>query len=112
MSFATLISGFEGVRRNRTGTYSGSSPANQDKSPSLAIREADDGRLLVHCFAGCSVEEVLDACGLTFSDLYPDKPIPHAKSERRPFPLPDVLRAISFECDVVVLYAARLGRGE
>jgi len=29
-------------------------PAHDDKSPSLAIREVDD-RLLIHCFAGCTV---------------------------------------------------------
>jgi putative DNA primase/helicase len=29
-------------------------PAHVDRTPSLSIREADDGRLLLHCFAGCA----------------------------------------------------------
>lgn len=47
-------------------------PAHQDKSPSLSIKEADDGRVLVHCFAGCSVADVLAAVGLELRDLFPD----------------------------------------
>ena len=41
-------------------------PAHDDRSPSLSIRESE-GRLLVHCFSGCSQEQVigaLRACGL------------------------------------------------
>ena len=45
--------------------------AHDDQSPSLSVDLADDGpSLLVHCFGGCEVEEVLDALGLTFRDLY------------------------------------------
>ncbi|MFO1102477.1 MAG: toprim domain-containing protein [Methylocystis sp.] len=32
-----------------------------DRNPSLSIRDGDDGRLLVHCFAGCDPLDVLDA---------------------------------------------------
>ena len=46
-------------------------PAHEDRDPSLSIREADDRRLLLHCFAGCHVAEVCDALGLSLSDLFP-----------------------------------------
>ncbi|MGI8911245.1 MAG: hypothetical protein ACR2JR_11935 [Rubrobacteraceae bacterium] len=37
-------------------------PAHEDKTtPNLHVREADDGGVLFHCFAGCSQDEVLDA---------------------------------------------------
>ncbi len=36
-------------------------PAHEDRSPSLSLRDGDDGRLLVHCFAGCAGREVLTA---------------------------------------------------
>lgn len=37
-------------------------PAHDDRStPNLHVREADDGGVLLHCFAGCSQDEVLDA---------------------------------------------------
>ncbi len=60
-------------------------PAHADKSPSLSIRELDDGRVLVHCFGGCSSYSVLEAIGLTINDLFPEhEHIHHAKCERRP----------------------------
>jgi len=51
-------------------------PAHEDRSPSLSIRENDDGRVLIYCFAGCGAGDVLDAIGLRMSDLF-DKPIAH-----------------------------------
>lgn len=32
-----------------------------DRSPSLSIRDGDDGKLLAHCFAGCDPLDILDA---------------------------------------------------
>ncbi len=45
------------------GHWSGSGgmakcPAHDDHDPSLSIRDGDDGRLLTHCFSGCSAEAV------------------------------------------------------
>jgi DNA primase len=48
-------------------------PAHDDRNPSLSVSEGRDGRVLVHCFAGCSVDEVLRALQLTLRDLYPAK---------------------------------------
>jgi hypothetical protein len=36
-------------------------PAHDDRSPSLSVRDADDGRVLVKCHAGCSQADVIDA---------------------------------------------------
>src|SRR5690606_21270214 len=43
-----------------------------DGRPSLSVREGSDGRALVHCFAGCAVEAVLDALDLALADLFDD----------------------------------------
>lgn len=48
-------------------------PAHDDHNPSLSINEGDDGRALLKCFAGCTVEEVCDAVGLRVVDLMPDQ---------------------------------------
>jgi hypothetical protein len=45
-------------------------PAHEDRSPSLSVREGDDGRVLVHCFAGCATHDVIAAVGLRWTDLF------------------------------------------
>lgn len=35
-------------------------PAHDDPSPSLSVTEAADGRVLMHCFAGCANVEILN----------------------------------------------------
>jgi hypothetical protein len=32
-----------------------------DRNPSLSIKDGRDGRLLLHCFAGCSFDDVVEA---------------------------------------------------
>lgn len=61
-------------------------PAHEDKSPSLSIREAEDGRILIYCYAGCSPQAIVSSLGLTLSDLFPDalqprhaRPLPPAR---------------------------------
>lgn len=78
-------------------------PAHADKSPSLAVRETDDGRLLVHCFAGCSAVEVMAALGLTVGDLWDEPLAHHQRSIRHPFSPGAVLRAISGEALIVAI---------
>src|SRR5262245_42229109 len=36
-------------------------PAHDDRTPSLSIRDADDGKLLVRCHAGCDQARVIAA---------------------------------------------------
>lgn len=105
MNVAALLSRLEKVRQTGAATWTACCPAHADKSPSLSIRELDDGRVLVHDFGGCPVDDVLAAVGLELSDLFPEKPITHAKGERRPFPAADVLRALASEVCVVLLVA-------
>jgi hypothetical protein len=69
-----LLARLEKVRSVGAGKWKACCPAHEDRDPSLAIREADDGRLLIYCFAGCSAAEVLAAVGLSLGDLYP-KPL-------------------------------------
>lgn len=45
-------------------------PAHEDKTPSLSVSEGEDGRVLLHCFGGCSAEAVVAAMGLKMSDLF------------------------------------------
>lgn len=108
-----LLSSLDRVRRTGPSTWVASCPTREDKHPSMTIRELDDGRCLIHDFGGDSVEEILGALGLTFSDLYPPRVSSHhVKGERRPFPAADILRAISFETLVVGCAASSMLAGE
>ncbi len=81
------------VKRTAPGKWIACCPAHEDRSPSLAVRELDDGRVLLHCFAGCSVEEIVGAVGLGMEDLFPPRPIAPGtgtKPERRPWIPSDV----------------------
>lgn len=56
-------------------------PAHNDKSPSLSIAEGDDGRLLVHCHAGCEYRDIMAAVGLDARDGFAVALSPDARRE-------------------------------
>ena len=47
-------------------------PAHDDSNPSLSLREAEDGKVLIICHAGCATPDIMDALGLTMQDLFDD----------------------------------------
>lgn len=47
-------------------------PAHDDHRASLTVRQGDRG-VIVKCYAGCGVEEVLAALRLTTADLFDDE---------------------------------------
>lgn len=49
-------------------------PAHDDYRPSLSIGEGDDGRTLLHCFAGCSIGDITRAMGIEVKELFPPDP--------------------------------------
>jgi hypothetical protein len=58
--------------------------ANGDRKPSLSVsRGRDGGNLVLHCFAGCRTEEILEAVGLSWADICEDKPgvLPNGQDE-------------------------------
>lgn len=68
MSVAQILARLKCVRQSRDG-WLACCPAHQDRSPSLSIREGN-GKVLLHCFAGCSIETVCDALKVRISDLF------------------------------------------
>ena len=112
MSANTLLQHLEKVKSTKFGSWLACCPAHDDKTPSLSIRELDDGRILVKCWSGCSVEEILSSVALTFEALYPEKGIHHGKPERRPFPAADILRALIPEIWINYLCAQATLKGE
>lgn len=50
--------------------WSARCPAHKDRANSLSVAEGDDGRVLLHCHAGCGVEKIVDAMELMMRDLF------------------------------------------
>jgi hypothetical protein len=69
MNVESILARLRGVRHSGGG-WQARCPAHADHSPSLSIREGSDRRVLLHCFAGCSVESVCDALRIRVSDLF------------------------------------------
>ena len=103
--------------KGRNGQWIARCPAHEDKTPSLAIRENPDGRILLHCFAGCPVDSVLSALGMSMDLLFPTDELRNAyPQEGKPrikpaFFASDLLRVLSFEAIVVSICASDMRRG-
>lgn len=59
-----------GVRPSNGG-YEARCPAHDDQHASLSVNRGDDGRVLLHCHAGCAPIAVCKAIDLRLSDLFP-----------------------------------------
>ena len=60
-----------GCRVLRNGAKAaGQCPYHDDRHESLSLTEADDGRALIRCHAGCGTDAVVAALGLQMSDLF------------------------------------------
>jgi len=57
------------VSQRQPDQYSACCPAHADKNPSLSVRETPEGAVLMYCFSGRQVSEVVNALGLEMSDL-------------------------------------------
>ena len=60
-------------------------PAHDDRCPSLSINVGDDGKLLMHCFAGCSFESIISAADLSKSrpsTSVTQSELEHARAQR------------------------------
>lgn len=79
---AELESRLEAVQRSGRGLRA-RCPACGGKSRKLAVDEADNGSVLLHCFGGCSALAVVQAAGLSLADLFPTRLTPMTDAERR-----------------------------
>ncbi len=81
------------VKRNGA-RWSARCPAHPDKTPSLSIGTGDDGRVLLTCWAGCTVDDIVVSLGLDVRDLFPPRSSWGARSGpyRPPAPRPATSR--------------------
>jgi putative DNA primase/helicase len=46
-------------------------PAHKDEQASLSVTEGKEGKVLMHCHAGCKTESIVEAMGLKMADIMP-----------------------------------------
>ncbi len=71
MTVQVLLSRLDKVHSRGQNKWQARCPSHPDKNPSLSIMETSDGRVLIHCHAGCGAADVLESVGLSFSDVQP-----------------------------------------
>lgn len=113
MNASELVGRLDGVQ-GRGPYWRAICPSHQSKhrTRSLAVREADDGRILVHCFAGCGIEEITGALGIDLVDLYPPRLDADASRMRKPWRTSDVARALRGELMVYGILFSDLLNGK
>lgn len=97
-----LLSRLNKVRQTGHMKWQAQCPAHNDKIPSLAIKEVDGERILIHCFSGCSVGDIVAAVGMELTDLFPPRSEGSQPLQRPFFPI-DVQDVLGFELSVFVL---------
>src|SRR5258708_37081263 len=65
-----VLAHLKGVRTSLRG-WTACCPAHADREPSLSIGLGEQGQVLLKCFAGCPIERITEAMGLTVIDLFP-----------------------------------------
>lgn len=67
----TILNRLELLKPLKDGEWQARCPAHNDRSPSMRVKLADEGKVLVHCFAGCIPSDITNALGLELKDLFP-----------------------------------------
>jgi CHC2 zinc finger len=106
------------VKANGQNKWVACCPAHEDRSPSLAIKETD-GTILLHCFSGCSPEDVCGAIGVEMHELFPPRRnewVPGAEKVVKfgsvRFSAIDALRCLAGEGSIMLLLAADMTEGK
>lgn len=121
-----ILANLDRVKATGPGTWLASCPTSAhrhgDRSRGLSIREGDDGRVLIHCHAGCPVHEVVDALGMELADLFPARQIEYpnhaprggiiGRGRARRIPWRDLLEALQLDIRACSLAFSDLAAGK
>jgi hypothetical protein len=113
----TILSLLPNVRQRQPSQWSacctGPNHAHGDKTASLSVRETPEGSVLLHCFAGCNVADVVAALGLEMHHLFP----PTERTGREPKRIPRLLTApqalelLDHDANVIAVAGGNIAHG-
>ena len=95
----SLLGRLEKVRKSGANRWRARCPAcGGNNATKLSVHEADDGRVLLHCFSGCGVEAIVGAVGMDLADLFPPRQDEdHKPRIKKPWAARDVVAALRAE---------------
>lgn len=82
MTAADVLALLDGVRSCGAGRWSARCPAHDDRSPSLSVSQGARG-ILLWCWAGCTLAEIVAALGIRVRALHYDADAPADSRARR-----------------------------
>ena len=97
--FIRLVESKTGRTVKKSGHgYIACCPAHEDSNPSLSVSEGDEGKVLVNCFSGCTIEAICSSIGIKISELFAEKKfgLNAEGSKRIVYPYHDQERKILF----------------
>lgn len=100
-----VLSRLDRVKQGQADHWTACCPAHDDKTPSLAIKKAGDGTVLLKCWAGCTAAEIVTAIGLELRDLFPG-------NDQRPQRRSPSRKAIEHERLIIRVAQAQLAQGK
>lgn len=106
MNVNDVLSRLDKVKQTKNNEWIACCPAHNDHKPSLAIKLNEDGKILIKCWSGCSVEEITNAIGINLSDLFPNKNDNYNRQNRTYFSPATILKTIRHEMTVLEIASA------
>lgn len=108
MNAAHFIERLQGAQSRGEGRWVARCPAHEDRTPSLSVREVEDGMIILHCFAGCSAEAIVAAMGLQMANLFQAKRPASMRGPAARLPAREILELIDQEVLLIALTALDL----
>ena len=100
-----LLNQLHKVQSRGRDYYVACCPAHADKNPSLAVK-LDGEKILIKCWSGCDAQSILNAVGLDFEDVFPDREIYRQSGSERPtLSSSDALRIVKNEARIIWMMA-------
>ena len=101
-----LLDRLDKLKPRGNGQYMARCPAHPDRTASLSVKCCDDGRVLIHCFAGCTADDVLGAVGLELKDIMPEPLGHHFAPTKNRISRADALAVLESETMLVAVVAS------
>jgi len=103
MNIEDVLAKLQKVRKIGGNKWKACCPAHADKNPSLSIKYVD-GKILLHCFAGCTVLDITAALGIELTDIMPPRDSVYKSTKPPRFNKYELFDTLVFE--VLILCAA------